>query len=148
MPQHRSTKACSIAYDVKKKVWERDNHRCIVCGDTRTASPVAHYIPRSQLGLGIEENIVTLCLRCHCAFDNSISRPWMKAIIRDYLMSHYEGWDEKNLVYKKYGSIDEEYRRLPFNARKAVRDYMYIIKEEYIKEESNEQDYADRESHE
>lgn len=148
MPQHRSTKMCSIPQKVKEAVWERDGHRCIVCGDQRTASPVAHYIPRSHLGLGIEENIVTLCLRCHCAYDNSVSRPWMKAIIRDYLKSHYEGWDEKNLVYKKYGSIDEEYRRLPYGARKAVREYMDIVKEQYIKEESNEQDHADRESHE
>lgn len=134
MPQHRSTKACSIPQAVKEAVWERDHHRCIVCGDQRTASPVAHYIPRSHLGLGIEENIVTLCLKCHCAYDNSVSRPWMKAIIRDYLSSRYVGWDEKNLVYKKYSTIDEEYRRLPFNARKAVREYMDIIKEQYVKE--------------
>jgi hypothetical protein len=64
----------------------------------------------------------------------------MKAIIRDYLKSHYEGWDEKNLVYKKYGSIDEEYRRLPYGARKAVREYMDIVKEQYIKEENDEKD--------
>ena len=135
MPQHRSTKACSIPQAVKEAVWERDGGRCIVCGDRRTASPVAHYIPRSHLGLGIEENIVTLCMRCHCAYDNSESRPWMKQIIKDYLSSKYEGWDEKNLTYKKYASIDEEYRSLPLPARIAVKEYMDIIKEQYIKEE-------------
>ena len=127
---HRSTKMCSIPQAVKHRVWERDHHRCIVCGDMRTASPVAHYIPRSQLGLGIEENIVTLCLKCHCAFDNSVSRPWMKAVIKDYLQSKYDHWDEEMLVYRKYADIQKDYDRLPAKAQQAVKEYIKMKLEE------------------
>ena len=60
----KRSKACDISMEVKKKVWERDEHKCVICHNPY-AKPNAHYIARSQGGLGIEENIVTLCLRCH-----------------------------------------------------------------------------------
>ncbi len=49
----KRSKACDISPKVKKKVWERDNHCCIICGSPY-AMPNAHYIARSQGGLGIE----------------------------------------------------------------------------------------------
>ena len=69
----KRSKACDILQKVKEAVWERDGHRCIIC-HSRIAMPNAHFIPRSKGGLGIEENIVTLCTnfsecKCHYKFD-------------------------------------------------------------------------------
>lgn len=96
----KRSKATDISHKVKKIVWERDNHRCIICGFNQ-AMPNAHYISRAQGGLGIEENIVTLCNACHNYYDNSTQRPIYKRIIKGYLQSKYVGWNEEDLYYKK-----------------------------------------------
>jgi 5-methylcytosine-specific restriction endonuclease McrA len=98
---HKQTKACSIPPKVKAVVWERDEHKCIIC-DSHAAAPCAHYIARSQGGLGIEQNIVTLCADCHRAYDQSTSRGWYRERIRAYLQAHYPNWNESKLVYHKY----------------------------------------------
>lgn len=127
---HRSTIETDIPMNVKRKVWERDEHRCILCGSGR-ASPNAHFIPRSALGLGIEENIVTLCLRCHDRFDNSADRKLIREEIRRYLKSKYPNWDEKKLVYRKFGAIEDYYDSLPPEKQEIIKDYIdHIIKEE------------------
>ncbi|WP_419196147.1 HNH endonuclease [Caproiciproducens galactitolivorans] len=101
MRLHKQTKACDISPIVKNKVWERDGHQCILCGSP-IAMPNAHYIPRSHGGLGIEENIVTLCLCCHDKYDNSQERKLLKNEIKDYLRSKYPTWDESKLRYRKW----------------------------------------------
>ena len=97
----KRSKACDIPMSVKKAVWERDGERCIVCGNPQ-AMPNAHFIPRSQGGLGIEQNIVTLCLDCHFKYDNTVERPNYREYIKNYLKGKYGAeWNEENLVYKK-----------------------------------------------
>lgn len=96
----RRTKACDIPMKVKKIVWERDKQSCILCG-RRDALPSCHYIPRSQNGLGIEQNIVTLCWRCHQEYDNSAKRQRLKEYLKQYLQSKYKDWSEEDLVYRK-----------------------------------------------
>ena len=66
---HKRTKLLDISKAVKDKVWERDGHRCILC-ESIFAMPNAHYISRAQGGLGIPENVVTLCYVCHDQYDN------------------------------------------------------------------------------
>ena len=70
--------------------------------------PNAHYIPRSKGGLGIEENIVTLCTeftlnKCHRKYDfgNKDERKKIGNIIKNYLQSKYDNWNEEQLYYKK-----------------------------------------------
>lgn len=98
----RRAKACAISPAVKKRVWERDGHRCVYCKSIN-AFPEAHYIPRSRGGLGIEENILTLCRLCHDAFDNGTAamRHEIGHYCREYLKAIYPGWDEKKLIYRK-----------------------------------------------
>lgn len=99
MAKSERTKALEIAPDVKDAVYSRDNGRCIICG--QAGQPNAHYISRAHGGLGIEENIVTLCSVCHRLYDQSEWRERLGKIIGAYLRGHYPGWDEKNLTYRK-----------------------------------------------
>ena len=96
----KRTKDLDISKAVKDTVWERDGHRCVLCLSPE-AMPNAHYIPRSQGGLGIEENVVTLCRRCHNLYDNSPHRPFLRMEIQAYLRAIYNGWTEERLTYKK-----------------------------------------------
>jgi 5-methylcytosine-specific restriction endonuclease McrA len=95
----KRTKALQIPADVKRRVWERDRY-CVYCGSPN-AAPVAHYIARSQGGLGIEENILTLCQNCHRRYDQSGDRQKMRAFFREYLSSKYPEWNEENLHYRR-----------------------------------------------
>ena len=97
---HKRTKALQIPTAVKRKVHERDGGCCVVCGSNR-GIPNAHYIARSHGGLGIEENIVTLCINCHTAYDNSPMRRLIGSEIKEYLKSKYPDWNEEKLYYKK-----------------------------------------------
>ena len=104
----KRAKACDISRSVKAKVWERDNGCCVVCGNNYNVMPNAHYIPRSRGGLGIEQNVVTLCTeltenKCHRKFDfgNQIEREYIGGKIKEYLMSVYPDWNEADLYYKK-----------------------------------------------
>ena len=98
---HKQTKATSIPLSIKMKVWDRDSHCCIICGSPN-AAPNAHYIRRSQMGKGIEENIVTLCPQCHNDFDNGSKRKEYGQIIKDYLDMYYPGFPDEKRRYHKY----------------------------------------------
>lgn len=97
----KRAKACDISQKVKEIVWERDNHQCIICHSNR-AMPNSHFIRRSQGGLGIEENIVTMCDRCHRMYDQGVDRKAIEARTEDYLKSLYPNWDREKLYYKKW----------------------------------------------
>ena len=100
MAKSRRTKALDISPKVKQKVFDRDNGCCVYCG--RPGMPNAHFIARSHSGLGIEENILTLCVECHREYDQTINRPKMREYFKDYLKSKYPDWDETKLVYNKW----------------------------------------------
>ena len=99
----KRAKACQISGKTKRLVYERDDGLCVVCG--QPGLPEAHYIPRSKGGLGIEQNVVCLCRRCHDRFDQGTGDVTnvIGERIRSYLQSQYDGWTEDDLVYKKYG---------------------------------------------
>ena len=95
----KRTKALEIPPAVKKAVYERDGGACVWCAER--GEPNAHYIPRSHGGLGIEENILTLCWKCHLRYDQSINRRKMGEFFKTYLQSKYPEWDEEKLIYKR-----------------------------------------------
>ena len=97
----RRSKACDISKAVKQKVYERDNFRCIICGSP-FGLPNCHYVPRSKGGLGIEQNIVTMCPRCHEITDHTEHREFMLSKIEKYLKSKYDNWNKDELVYDKW----------------------------------------------
>ena len=100
--KHKSTKATEIPMKVKKVVWERDGYACIYCGkyvDVYYAN--SHYIKRSHLGKGIEQNVVTACPTCHDKYDFKDFNGEMKNYTREYLSRLYDEWNEDDLVYRK-----------------------------------------------
>ena len=100
----KRSKACDISQKTKEIVWNRDDHKCIVCGKyVPKACANAHYIKRSQGGLGIPENVVTLCLECHYEEDFGQTTKLYEKIIKNYLISIYGmDWDKTKLIYRKY----------------------------------------------
>lgn len=98
---HRQTRSTAIPKSVKERVSERDGGKCVLCG-RNNGQPNAHFIPRSAGGLGIEENILTLCPQCHADYDNSARRKEIREELREYLKSKYSEWNEENLIYKKW----------------------------------------------
>ena len=69
----------------------------------RQAYRKAHFISRAKSGRGIEENVLTLCRRCHDVFDNgaAMQRQEMRAYFAWYLNEKYPDWNEADLVYRK-----------------------------------------------
>ena len=97
----KRTKACEIPKEVREAVEERDNHCCIFCGSPE-ARGEAHFVNRSQGGLGIEENIVTACRNCHREMDNGLNTKVYRRIAEEYLRSKYPNWNKSKLVYNKW----------------------------------------------
>ncbi len=85
---------CKISYRMEN--YNPNKLECII-------HDVAHYIPKSKLGLGILENGVWCCRYHHHMLDNGKGghRTEMLKIIADYLKSIYPDWDKDKLVYKK-----------------------------------------------
>lgn len=108
---HRETKATSIPASVKRAVFYRDNCRCVLCGSF-FGEPVAHVVRRSKGGMGIEQNVVTLCRDCHRAYDQGenmerlgrgTTRESIYCYLVAYLMGFYPGWNREDMIYHKGG---------------------------------------------
>lgn len=96
---NKRTSALSIPKRVKDAVWQRDQYRCILCQSTQ-AMPNAHVVSRAQGGLGVEQNIVTLCQSCHRALDQSIHRKYLMQEVYAYMRAKYPGWEPGQLRYR------------------------------------------------
>lgn len=97
---HKRTRACAIPKEVKLIVYERDHERCIFCG--APGLPEAHVIPRSHGGLGVPQNIITVCRSCHDKLDNSTKRQQMLPEAVAYLKSFYPDWKKEDYVFDKH----------------------------------------------
>lgn len=99
----KRAKACEISLKTKEIVYERDNHRCVFCGkNVDKSNACCHLIPRSQGGLGVEENIFTACEDCHREQDNGLNSLEYERKAEEYLKNLYPEWNKDKLIYKKY----------------------------------------------
>ena len=104
----KDAKARDFDRHTKAAIAERDSIEgwpcCVYCG-AAAPGPLAwsnaHFIARSQGGLGVVENGLTLCPECHRRYDQSTARANMREFFREYLKSKYEYWNEDDLVYRK-----------------------------------------------
>lgn len=112
---HKMTKLTAIPAKVKAAVALRDSAHgpatCILCG--APGGPHCHIVRRSQGGMGVEANIVTLCGPCHYAFDEGIglkrlrplgfeSREQIEAYIVNYIKGYYPEWTPESVTYHKW----------------------------------------------
>lgn len=104
----KDTKARDFDRWTKEAISERDSIDgwpcCVFCGLAAPAPLAwsnAHFIARSQGGLGIPENGLTLCPACHGRYDQTDGREEMRGYFRQYLKERYENWSEEALTYRK-----------------------------------------------
>ena len=73
---------------------------------------ICHYIPRSQGGLGIEQNAAVGCIYHHNLMDNGNKglRPEMMGIMKEYLKRIYPEWNEEALTYSKWKELEYVYK--------------------------------------
>ena len=90
----------SIPPKVRARVLERDSYDgapcCIFCGSPYRIE-VMHYIPRSQGGRGVEENLACGCSKCHQELDNGADSQGKREYFKSYLESQYPDWEEGKL---------------------------------------------------
>lgn len=118
---HKITKATAIPAKVKAAVAARDcingPATCILCG--APGMPCCHIVRRSQGGMGIEQNIVSLCSPCHYAFDEGMGMKRLASLgfhaqkdIRDYIVEYIKGfypdWTEETVKYRKWGGHESD----------------------------------------
>ena len=106
---------CKREYDQKTRraIHKRDDERCLFCemGYHLPEPPgypgelqIMHIVPRSQNGMGVEQNGVLGCAYHHREMDNGNKglRTEMLQILEDYMRSHYPGWTRDSLIYHKH----------------------------------------------
>lgn len=110
------TKLLRFDKNTIKKIQIRDDYTCLFCKlgyHMEKYNPnsldfivhdIAHFIPKSKMGLGIEENGIECCRYHHHLMDNGNKglRYEMLKITENYLKSKYSEWNKSNLVYRKY----------------------------------------------
>lgn len=96
----KRSKACAVSPEVRKRVLERDGHKCVRCGRSFCLQ-IAHYIPRSLGGLGIEQNLVTLCLECHTKEHNELHNE-IDEMMRLWLENLYPNFTDNERRFKKW----------------------------------------------
>lgn len=103
-------KALEITLSVKRAVAARDSVEnwpcCIFCGAPAPVGGIAwsnaHFVPRSQGGLGIEQNVLTVCPDCHWKMDQTVTREAMLEYAEQYLKSKYKSWTRTKCIYRPW----------------------------------------------
>lgn len=65
-------------------------------------------VPRSHGGMGVPQNIVTVCRKCHDLMDNSTQRQQMIEIARAYLKDYYPDISQSDVIYQKWDKDKEK----------------------------------------
>ncbi len=110
---HKTTRRLEFSQKTRERIKDRDHGECIFCAmgyhmeyisGRIPGKEIMHFVPRSQMGLGIEENGALGCLEHHELLDNGNKglRPEMLGRFEAYLRSFYPEWDKDKLVYRKY----------------------------------------------
>ena len=98
----------------RRKIHERDRERCVFCEMgyqmpqdpeyCRTGLQIMHIVPRSQMGMGVEQNGTLGCVWHHQMMDNGNreTRKEMLELLEKRMKAFYPGWSRKRVTYSKY----------------------------------------------
>lgn len=88
----------------RERIYSRDRRQCINCGDTSMLGIAHVFISRAKGGLGVEENGVLLCQRCHHEMDNGRVKEigdMIRRVAEEYLKKQYH-IDLEKIRYNKW----------------------------------------------
>ena len=106
---YQRTKAVDVSGRVRHTVLLRDEGTCLHCHTKAEKMTMAHYIPRNINGLGIPENIVALCGKCHDKMDNTTyGEEHLLPRVKEYLDELYPNFKDEDRVYKNWTMKKEE----------------------------------------
>lgn len=114
----KRSRLCEFSAKEREKIHKRDNETCLFCrlgyhmssqagiGDLQ----IAHFVARSQGGMGVEQNGALLCIYHHQMLDNGNlgNRHEMETLFREYLKSFYPDWSEDSLKYNKWSFLERK----------------------------------------
>lgn len=97
----------------RRAIHKRDNECCLFCRigyylpDQPALLPelqIMHIVPRSQNGMGVEQNGVLGCVWHHIMLDNGNKgrRSEMLQILEDYMREMYPGWTRESVTIHKH----------------------------------------------
>lgn len=98
---------------VKREIYDRDNGRCAFCSTPFNLESVPHHIYfKSQMGLGIAQNGITVCRTCHDKCHgkvNGVNQHAMRSMALSYLTQFYneEELTRDKLTYSKWSDMSE-----------------------------------------
>lgn len=70
---------------------------------------IMHFVPRSQGGLGIPQNLACGCAWHHMLLDNGKdTRADMLSKFEEYLKARYKGWNREMVVFNKWRFLKKE----------------------------------------
>jgi len=100
----KRSKATDITPKVRKQVLNRDNFACIICGSTYNLELAHVFLSRAHMGLGVKENLATLCKKHHMILDsgNKQEQHNIRLAVESYMRSKHGDIDIKSLKYDKY----------------------------------------------
>lgn len=115
---HKRTRACNISQKTKKIVFQRDHGQCIFC--KQKGLPEAHVVSRAHGGLGVPQNIITVCRKCHNKLDQTTARVYMIPVANYYLHQKYPNWSPSKVTYDKCDK--DKAKRLILEAEVALQE--------------------------
>lgn len=107
------TRHLEFTAKARKAIHKRDNETCVFCAAgyelpedpayCRTALQIMHIVPRSQLGMGVEQNGVLGCVWHHQMMDNGNldNRKEMIKMLEERMRRIYPGWTRESVTYRK-----------------------------------------------
>ncbi len=86
----------SVESELRAETLERDNHRCVWCGDRYLGDrlEMAHIVPKGSGGKNVISNTISLCRFHHDMHDGREARSLheYRVLMRDYIAARY-GYD-------------------------------------------------------
>lgn len=97
-----------ISPETHALVNQRDGGRCVVCG-SRLGTEQHHINPRSKLGAGSVDNLVTLCKQCHYVKLHGMGDYLTKVRIFEYMINlgHDKYRKQLEILQYKEGKLNE-----------------------------------------